>query len=346
MCNHEPVVDIAFMLETKIRLILLVLLAAGLTSRTAPADTWRLDANQQWKEVSAERRDSFLLALANADRFVNTGQAKQTKASFEAIRKDFPEITGPDFDIFAEAEVFYCKGKLAKTIRTYDRLLSEHPQSSFRDAALKRQFAIATSFLAGKKKTVLGLIKLRRYGEGIAIMENITDRTGFDTVMGIDAATAVAKNYEERDKWNEAYLKWWEISLHWQRGPVGRDALLGIARCKLAIYNSHPEHKRALYDASSLETAKSSYERLGLLYPDTAAEIGSYKTIREIDEQLAAKQLAIGRYYQKVGNMQAANLYYDMILRDWKNSKAAESARDMLAKNRDLTDGLQTSTEK
>ena len=70
------------------------------------------------------------------------------------------------------------------------------------------------------------------------------------------------------------------------------------------------------------------------------------KTIREIDEQLATKQLAIGRHYQKVGNMQAANLYYDMIVRDWKNSKAAESAREMLAKNRDLMDDPQTSTEK
>jgi len=334
------------MLDIKIRLICLSLLLVGSISPHSNADTWRLDANQEWKEVSAERRESFLLALANADRFVNTGQVKQAKASFEAIRRDFPEITGSDFDIFSEAELSYCKGKLAKTVRTYNRLLNEHPDSSFRDAALKRQFAIATSFLAGKKKTVLGFIKLRRYGEGISIMEKITDRTGFETVMGIDAATAVAKNYEERKKWNEAYLKWWEISLHWQRGPVGRDALLGMARCKLAVYNSHPEHKRVLYDASSLETAKSSYERLGLLYPETAAETESYKKIRNINEQLAEKQLSIGRYYQNVGNIQAANLYYDMILRDWKNSKAAETAREMLAANRDLTDASQVPTEK
>lgn len=334
------------MLEYKIRVVVLALFMAGLASRTASADTWRLDENQQWKEVSAERRDSFLLALANADRYVNTGQAKPAQASFDAIRKDFPEIAGLDLDVFIEAEMFYCKGKLAKTIRSYDKLLTEHPRSSFRDAALKRQFAIATSFLAGKTKTVLGLIKLKRYGEGIAIMEKITDRTGFDTVMGIDAATAVARSYEDRNKFNEAYLKWWEISLHWQKGPVGRDALLGMAQAKLAVYNSHPEHTRELYDASCLDTAKSCYERFGLLYPDDAAEIGTYKIVRDIDEQLANKQLAIGRYYQKVGNTQAANLYYDMIARDWTNSKAAESAREMLAENKDLMSGPQKTTDK
>lgn len=334
------------MLEHRIRLVALALAVAGLTSRTAPADTWRLDAKQEWKEVSAERRESFLLALANADGFVDTGQVKQAQASFDAIRKDFPEIAGPDMDIFVEAEMHYCKGKLAKTIRSYDKLLTEHPRSNFRDAALKRQFAIATSFLAGKTKTVLGLIKLKRYGEGIAIMEKITDRAGFDTVMGIDAATAVARSYEERNKFNEAYLKWWEISLHWQKGPVGRDSLLGMARCKLAVYNSHPEHKRELYDASSLETAKSCYERFGLLYPNDAAELGTYGIVRDVDEQLANKQLAVGRYYQKVGNTQAANLYYDMIVRDWKDSKAAESAREMLASNQDLTIDPQIPPEK
>ena len=334
------------MLESKISLILLLLFVTGSPTWAAPAETPHLDTNQEWKQIPADRKESFTMALANAGRFVNTGQVEQAEASFEAIRKDFPEIAGADFDLYAEAEIFYCKGKLAKTIRTYDKLLTEHPRSSFRDAALKRQFAIATSFLAGKKKVVLGFIKLYRYAEGVAIMEKITDRTGFDTVLGIDAAMAVAKSYEEREKWTEAYLKWWEISLHWQRGPVCRDALLGMARCKLAVYNSHPEQKRVLYDASSIDIAKSCYERFGLLYPEDAAEIGTYAKIRDLDEQLAQKQLAIGRYYQKVGNTQAANLYYDMIVREWKNSEAADAAREMLAENRDLTDEYQAPNEK
>lgn len=334
------------MLEYKTRLAALAVTVVLSVSWAASADTWRLDEEQEWKEISAQRRDSFLLALANADRFVDAGQSEPAQASFDAIKQDFPEIAGPDLDIFIKAEVYFSKGKLAKTIRTHDKLLSEHPRSSFRDAALKRQFAIAKRFLAGEKKSILGLIKLRRYGEGIGIMEKITDRTGFDTVMGIDAALAVARSYEERKQFNDAYLKWWEISLHWQKGPVGRDSLHGMARCKLAVYNSHPEHRRALYDASNLSIAKSSYEKFGMLYPEDAVEIGAYKKVREIDEQLANKQLSIGRYYQKVGNVQAANLYYDMVIRDWANSKAAEAAREMLAENQNMATEYEAPSEK
>jgi hypothetical protein len=334
------------MLEYRTRLVALAVMVVLRASWTASADTWRLDQEQQWKEISTQRRDSFLLALTNADRFVNAGQAKSAQASFDAIRKDFPEIAGPDLDVFIEAEMYFCRGKLAKTIRTHDKLLSEQPASSFRDAALKRQFALAKRFLAGEKKNVLGIIKLRRYAEGIGIMEKITDRTGFDTVMGIDASLAVARNYEGRERFNEAYLKWWEISLHWQKGPVGRDSLHGMARCKLAVYNRHPEHKRPLYDASCLSIAKSSYEKFGMLYPDDAVEIGAYKKVRGIDEQLADKQLTIGRYYQKVGNIQAANLYFDMVVKDWANSKAAEAAREMLAENQDLATESEAPSEK
>ena len=83
-----------------------------------------------------------------------------------------------------------------------------------------------------------------------------------------------------------------------------------------------------------------------MLYPDDAAEIGAYRKVREIDEQLADKQLTIGRYYQKVGNIQAANLYFDMVVRDWANSKAAETAREMLAENQDLAAESEAASEK
>ena len=163
-------------------------------------------------------------------------------------------------------------------------------------------------------------------------MEKITDRVGLDTQLGIKASVDVAENYEQRKKFNEAFLKWWEISLEWEMGPVGADALLGMARNKHAVYNKPPEYKRTFYDASSLSSAKSYYGRFKLLYPKDAKEIGIDEILSEIDEQLAYKQLSIGRYYQKTGNRQSANLYYDMVVNDWPDSKAAEEAKEMLAK--------------
>ena len=69
-----------------------------------------------------------------------------------------------------------------------------------------------------------------------------------------------------------------------------------------------------------------------MLYPKDAGEIGVDDILGEIEEQLAYKQLSIGRYYRRTGNIQSANLYFDMVLSDWPGSKAAQQAKELLTK--------------
>lgn len=317
--------------DYRMRFVILAIAVVLSALSTASAGTWRLEG-RDFKAVSADSEDKFLNAVAEAKKLVNTGQTKAARKAYDAIKKDFPEIAGPDFDLFIKAEIYYCKVEFNKAVRNYDKLLTEYPKSRFREAALDRQFAMATAYLAGKKKKLLGFIKIKGYAEGIKIMEKIIDRVGLDTEMGIEASVSIAESYEERNKFNEAYLKWWEISLEWEMGPVGRDALLGMARCKHAVYNKPPEHKRPFYDASCLSSAKSYYGRFKLLYPKDAKDIGVDEILSEIDEQLAYKQLSIGHYYQRTGKSQSANLYYDMVVNDWPGTKAAEEVKEMLAK--------------
>jgi tetratricopeptide (TPR) repeat protein len=316
----------------RIRFVLLITASVLSTLSTALSSASRLGKGGDLKAVSSGSEDKFLIAVSEAKRFVDTGEASAARWAYDELKKEFQEIAGPDFDIFVKAEIFYCKGQFTKAVRNYEKLLTEFPKSKLTEAALDREFAIATAYLGGRKKTLLGFIRIKGYAEGIKIMEKITDRVGLDTQMGIKASVAVAENYEGRKKYNEAFLKWWEISLEWEMGPVGRDALLGMARCKLAVYNKPPEHKRPFYDASCLSSAKTYYGRFKLLYPKDAREIGVDEILSQIDEQLAGKQLSIGRYYQRTGNKQAANLYYDMVVSDWPDSKAAQEAKELLIK--------------
>lgn len=297
------------------------------------ASTWRLQDNGNWEQISGQGQDKFLMAVAEAKKLVNTGQTKAARKAFQALKEDFPEIAGADFDRFIKAELLLSQKKLTKAARNYDKLLTDFPQTNLREAALERQFAIGTAYLGGQKKTILGFLKISGYPEGIKILEKVTDRVGIDSTMGVEAAIAVARNYEKRQKLHEAYLKWWEISLEWQTGTIGRDALLGMAQAKHALYNKNPENKRPFYDASCLRSAKSYYERFRLLYPEDAKTLGVDKILDEISEQLAYKEYIIGRYYQKTSNNQAANLYYDMVISDWPESIAAEITKHVFDNN-------------
>jgi len=293
----------------------------------ASTDTWQLEQGQDWKPVQTKDEDKYLLVVARTEKLVSTGQTKALRKEWNKLKKQFPEIKEQDLDIFIKAELLFCDGKFTKAAQTYNKFLDkDYHESKLYNAALDRQFHIASAFLAGRKKTVLGIFKIKGYAEGVKIMEKITDRAG-DSAIAMQAAVAVAKSYEERKMFNEAYLKWSEISWQWKTGQVAKQALLHMAQCK------HTAYKGPKYDASSLNSAKSYYEEFKLRYPEDAKELGFDKILKQIDEQLAYKQFSIGQYYQKTGNRFSANLYYDMIIQNWPESEPAGLAKDKLAKN-------------
>lgn len=303
------------------------------------ADTWHLQKGKDFEQVSPEGQDSFLLEVAEIKRLVNTGQTKAARSAFDKLKKDHSEIDGPDLDAFIKGELLFSEGKFTKAVRAYDELLVEHSQSWLYEAALSREYDIATALLAGRKIRVLYFFKMKGYATAAKIMERITDRAG-DSSIAVKASTAMAENYEKRKKFTEAYLQWRDLSSRWETGEPAKNALFGMARCKHAVYNSHPEHKRPMYDAACLDSAKTYYERFERLYPEEGKKLGTDETLMQINEQRALKELNIAKYYERTGNKQAANLYYDMVTRQWPDTQAAETARQT------LTPATQTETQK
>jgi tetratricopeptide (TPR) repeat protein len=215
--------------------------------------------------------------------------------------------------LFVEAEILRCKGKFAKAARQYGKLLDQiPPESRFYLTALDRQFSIATAFMAGRKKPVLGVFKMKGYAEGIRIMDGINYRLGFEEPLGIKAAVEVAKGYYERKKYDEAFYRWAEIRDQGKSEQLHKDALLAMAQCRLAVYKGYEYDTSALIGRplnpeSYYDSAKSCYEKFRQQYPDDVNDFGIGQSLKEIDEKMALKQLKIGQYYQKTGNKLSAN---------------------------------------
>ena len=285
---------------------------------TAPAaETWRLDKDQGLKSVS--QQDKYLQAVAEIKKLVDTGQKDAVRDAWNKLKQDYPEITGPDLDAFIKGEMLLTEGKLDKAGKAYDKFLTEFPESKLYDVALQRLAMIAEAFLAGQKRTVLGVFRLKGYAEGEKIMDKIGDRAG-DAPIGLDSAITVAESLENRRKFDEAYDKWSEVSARQPAGKIGQDALLAMARCKHAAYKG-PD-----YDVSNLISAQSYYENYHAKHPTDGTQQQIPKKLENIEQQQAHKQFAIGQYYQKAGNTQAATLYYQMVIENWPESIAAKMA--------------------
>jgi len=262
------------------------------------AETWYLARDQVWEPLSAQNKDTFV-----------------------------------------KANTLLSKGKITKAARSYDKFLEGcNPESELYTAALERQFYIANEFLAGRKKQVLGVFKIKGYAEGEKIMERISERAGLDDPngIGIKAAETLTESYQKRKRFDSAYHKWLEIFETY--GRHHRDALLGMARCKHAAYEG-PKFDasaligRAFSENKPYDSAKGCYEDFKSQYPKDAQKLGVDEKLEQINEQLAYKDFRTGQYYQRTGNKQAANLYYQMVIRNWRGTKAAAMADEVLIRN-------------
>jgi len=320
--------------------VLVMLLCAG----AAAKETWRLKDGAKWESVTANPPQEYALKVAELKDLVRTGKSKAVEEALAQLKEEFPQYTGPDLDLFIEGEVQYWKDRYTKALKEYEKLLKDYPGSEFATAVLEREFDMAQAYLGGRKKTVLGILRIRGYAEGVEMMERISDRAGLDdpNSVGLKAAVAVAEHYEAREKYIEAYLKWSEIASYWETGLIGKRALLRMAENNLLAYNQPPLRRQPLLDASKLVTARTYFEKFAALYPSETKRYNIPEKIKQIDEQMAYKQFTIGQYYVRAGKMEAANLYFDLVVQNWPETKTAGMAKRALE---ETSSGSQTRGE-
>jgi outer membrane protein assembly factor BamD (BamD/ComL family) len=287
------------------------------------AETWHLEKGNDWKQVQPDTQDNFLMAVAGIKDLINNGKTRQVRRAYENLKQEFPQIQGPDVDAFIKAELLYAKRKFNKSVREYDNFMDNYPESELYQVALDRQFSIAQAYLAGQKRTVLKIFRIRGYSEGEKIMDKISDRAGI-APLAERANIAVAQSNESRGKYEDAYQRWSQILSKWPTGQTGKNALLAMARCKYLAYNG-PK-----YDVSDLVSARTYYQNFKSRYPDDAKELDIDSRIQNIDELLAEKQFKIAQFYQKTANVDSAGIYYKVIAEQWPNTSAAKISEKVL----------------
>ncbi len=292
-------------------------------SAVCVGETWRLGSGQQWQRATDSNESAFAVAVSAAKQFVSTGQPNRAKRAYDALKRDFPEIVGSDFDAYVKAEMLYAKRKFAQAAQEYEKFIEDYPESWLRQSALERQYQIGSAFLNGQKRTVLLIFKLHAYEEGTEIMNKIADTAG-DAPIAKKAIRTLALANEKRGAYDEAYLAWADAANRWPTGDIGQEALLGMAR------SLEKDYKGPKYDSKVLESARSYYNEYIERYPQSAAELGLKDKVSRIEQDLAMKELEIAKYYERTENYKAADMYCEKITEEFADTPAAQNAQAKL----------------
>ena len=90
-------------------LSLAVLSAVLLAAYADAAETLHLGSDGQCKNAADEPSGRLLLTASKIKQVIDTGDTEAALQCLAQLKADFPEITGPDLEVFTEAELLYAE---------------------------------------------------------------------------------------------------------------------------------------------------------------------------------------------------------------------------------------------
>lgn len=204
------------------------------------------------------------------------------------------------------------------------RFVDEYDGTSYVHEALRQEFIIAEAFLGGAKRPLLWLPILPAEDMGLHILDDLS--TGFPDDANSEAAVKTKADYFFRT--GDHPLAELEYTRLLDEHPNGRYHAYALRRAADAAQASYAGVE---YDEAPLIEAQQRYEEYAQRYPAEAASGGVGGIVEKIHQDRADKVLSFGRYYERTRHQRTAIYYYQILLKDWPDSVAAQKAKERLA---------------
>jgi len=290
--------------------------------------------------------EGWVYQSVGADGVADQMFAPRAKEQLDIVQKAFKE---KDYDLaqsaakrlvkkwplsdFAPAAQYYVsrtyeeEGKDEKAFKEYQKLLQNYPKIDNYQEVLKRQYAIATRFLNGKKFRLFGIFPLYRSMQKTVDMYEKVIANGPYSEIAPQAQLNIGKAHEKQDKFRGA-VRAYETAAdrYHDRKNVAADGLFNAAETYFE------QAKSAEYDQGVARKALEAYHDFISLYPDDARVEGSREKMQHLRNEQARGAIKVAEYYEKKRQWAGALIYYNEALVKSPNSIHAETAKQKIEK--------------
>ena len=299
------------MLKNRTRLIALAVTVALSASWIASADTWRLDAEQPWKEISAQRRASFLLALANADSDKGTnslavGSIYFNQHSYEDALKQFNDFLDNNPDDPAAATALVNQGDCYYRLQYYEQAIESW-------MTLLKRFPEAPEVEEAMYRIADTRFGLGRFDSAAAAYEQLRNRYPEGSYVA-DAGFGLANCLYNQGNDEGAILAFNAFIQDYPDDPRVEDAELGVQSCYYRsgkdmedYLETNPDSPMAAdiywnkgqdaFAAGNFAEAARAFERVTLDYPESESGPGALFYLAESYYRAEDRDQALAGYH-------------------------------------------------
>lgn len=252
---------------------------------------------------SQEGRASALFSQAQQQE--QAGNHRKARDSYKSIVNSYPRT-----EIAGEAQFRYARLRehddKKKAFDDYKKLITNYRNTPHFNEAIQRQFAIAESLQASKRKGFLGIGAAVQPSKLIEMYQYISEAAPY-TEYAPRALLNAGLIHKSQGEDVEAVSKLQSVVDSYADTPFASDAQYEIYQIRgIKAENSNsPNRDRAQVEAG-LDFVSQN--------PNDARAQEIQSNLQEIEARAVEKDFTTGQYYEKTGNPKSAKVYYKRVL--------------------------------
>lgn len=206
----------------------------------------------------------------------------------------------------------------------YQKTIDTYPYSKRIEEIVEKQYRIGKLFYGGRKMKILGMSILPAKDKAIEIFRAVVNNAPYGKYA--DAAQyKIGLCFKEKKDFAQARLEFEKLLKEYPESSLIDEARYQIALCSLEASLEYD------YDQSLTDKALRDFEKV--IIETSRADINEQEIDRAISnlrDKKAKKAYKTGEFYQRLGHIESAEIYYNDVIKDFPGSVWAAKALERL----------------
>lgn len=317
-------------------------MARWITPKKPPAGDFNASplvlGSNGWRPMKAETNPVADKEFLDAKAIFQKGRLDDAETAFATLAKTRKGTVWGERGQYYLAETQYQRGKLVAAHDSFEVLIKDYPGTEFVDKLVKREYAIALTWLAQSDPKAPADRKMPwfahfngqeplidTHGHALRALEHVRQHNPKGELAD-DAVLRIADEHMAGQDFETASLYYDQLITEHPKSPHLQRAQLASIDARMKGYVG-PE-----YDGAGLEKARELVKQTMATFPDRpAGNEKLYNTLDLINDQEAERTYVQGEYYRRAGYPVSAEMSFAKISYRWPKSPWAVKAKTQLA---------------
>lgn len=315
------------------RMALLGLLIACLGSLDAYAQwTWTPQTGR-WVNLKRLPKETPQLQIEHARSLLLDGDHRKAWRETEKFINYYEDSDLRDENQFLRGEIRMAQGKLLDAAREFQSLIANYPDTDLYDAAIDKQYEIGDRYFErGQEKMDerWAIWKKRPLRRAVEVYSMVIENQPF-TAEAARAQYQVGLCRYTTENYLEAAFDYRRVIEDYPGSDWVDEASYGLA---MTYYDMAlpPD-----YDQTPSQLAIDAINSFGNRYPQDERLASLREKEAEMRERIAQQQLQTAQFYEKRRRFESAKIYYEIVVDEYPDSDAAQTASQWLADHPGVT---------